>query len=247
MTKYSLRNTILCNVTFMIGLLGATVMNAQGGAKPRIKTNLSMMLGNSIFSDVDDELGFGHHYSFRNANPLYRACFSFDVSLRSSILIGIHRQTIEYDVDYDWVFIDALDPLMPVSKRVKLDTYEIPLYYQFKFINRDRNDFFALAGIQPSLFVGSKGTIEYADGNEQTKILKHPSYNSYYFGLGWLYEWVPNFRLRVESGYRFYNNGFEANMAKMNKSLSIMIGIDVRIDWKCFFKKEAWNPFPICD
>lgn len=221
--------------------------HAQSTVQPLPKSTLSESCVIGTFQNTSDVNNFGHEYTFNKTNPSIwlLACFNF--TNRSSFAFGITHYIVSFQLKYNWIAIDANDPLLPIRKDVDLGFTEFPLIYQYRFIHRNKFAAYTSIGFIESIRHSGRATTFLAGGTEQNSSDMSKYVASYHLGLGTLYRTKSGIIIRAESAYRYYRNAFEVGMKPVTQSFTYSLGFDLPIDWKCFFKKDAWKPLPTCD
>lgn len=236
--------------TAVLGLTiasASTVFSQDSTKTTSAKWTLGPSFGFNSYSNIKAHSGFNHQYTYTKTTLSYGIDICYHFSKRSALTTGLHFFNVAYKVDYAWIFQQPNDPAIPRNTEVRANYADIPIIYNFKIISRDKIVIYTATGIVASFLSSSSGSTTYEDNSVRKFDYLNSFISSLHLGIGLQYNLNKNIGIKVEPNYRLFLKGFDSIMEQSPTAICGTVSIVGKIDWKCFFKKGAWRPFPTCD
>lgn len=235
---------------FSLIIVFSTMIFAQLSEKKSFRTGeFSFFVGTNTYSNIRPQKGFDHHYQFNRTRLHYGIHLGYRFSKRLSVHVGLTSSSVRYQADYKWSAQQVSDPALPVQTKADLYYTDIPVFFDFDFVSKDKLQLSAYAGLAPSFFMPAPESLTtFQDHSTSRFALINFKFNpAYLFGLSLQYKLNDIWTLKLQANYRYFQKGFDEIMYQHPAALRVSLGYVWILDWKCAFKKEAWNPLPVCE
>ncbi len=233
-------------LTFLAVLFCSIVYSQKDTSKFKPHWEMGICFSPYEVCDIKAQNGFNHKYSNKYAFVL-GVNTRFNFARRSSVTTGYNVFGFKYKVNYVWIVNQSGDPNMPLSGNIRMRYLDFPLSYNFKFILKKNYSIYATSGATYSLIGAISDKTTFANNTTRNSGFATKSLLSYQFGIGFEFGTKKGDRVTIEPYYRIFNKGFDTVMYQTPRSFGVKVTIFSKIQWKCFFQKGAWKPWPTCD
>lgn len=238
----------LTKCLFWVSAFTPALLFAQDTSNTKqCKWRVSILAEAIVFNNIKSDPIFNHEYTYAKVGPGYTIKADYNLSKRFAISSGINYFMLHYKANYKWIPAQTLDPLVPVEADVKVGFSQVPFHVKFSIIRRKKINFYLSGGIAATFLSSANENTLYANNS----IRKMEYLNTFFLnptaGAGILFNDNKGMGFIMEISYCKFSKGFDTFMAPKPEAISIGIGISSTINWKNFFKKHAWRPFPVCD
>lgn len=194
------------------------------------------------YNNIHSISGFQHQYEYNKISPLYSLDIGYKCSKRLNFSTGFSYFQVKYKANFNWTAVNTNDPSMPLTTNINPSIYDIPITCAFNFIAKEKFSYYCSTGINLSFLASKEKTTVYMDNSTRRFDYLNPFIQGAHFGTGVLIKGI-----KIEAQYRMFSKGFDSFMLQNPSAFCLKIGITDKIQWKCFFRKGAWKPFPRCD
>lgn len=222
-------------------------LSQDSTAKSAPKWTLGSSTSLLFLNNIKAESGFLHKYKYPKLQPYWGIEIGYILSKRTIISSGLFILYVAYQTDYLWKVQQPSDPAIPITSKNKIAYLDIPLICDFSFIQKGKFEIVSTLGFISSLMINNTSQTTFANNSVKLNKSVTTFIPSLQLGIGFQNN-EHNGRLKIEPEYRFFFKGFDSIMYQSPSAFLLKLSFSGEITWKCFFKKNAWRPFPTsCD
>lgn len=169
------------------------------------------LIGSPNFYFMEPYTGFEHSYQTDLGLTIGLEA-TYSLGNKIAIGLGASLTSLEYQVNYDYVFSTPDDPFIPKSGTIKASYLDIPLLVRINLNSHNKIGLHPSMAINSSILVDSEDQTVYENNDTRSSGSLNTSLISSQLGFGVSYKLSPTFNLKFEPSMRYYFKGFDKLM-----------------------------------
>ncbi|MCK4661614.1 MAG: PorT family protein [Bacteroidales bacterium] len=151
-------------IILIFGIVFTSIL--VSGQENKISTGLASSVDYYNMFDFKSIVGFNHKYETNSAYSIGLR-FQYNINEKLSLRSGLLYSEKGYKKNYNYIFMDAGDPLIPKESNLKISYLNVPLIIGYYLINKGNIKFSSSTGIISEFLISNTEISVFEDNSER--------------------------------------------------------------------------------